>query len=128
MLNKVKMLSKKEVINKKVVSLLYDNEIIKNFNYFIKMKKDINKTNKLFEKGKISEYNYKNYLKKIKRENELLKNKVEFLDEVLFETEDCVLSAIFENGKIKYCLNQYGMKNYYNNLENAVENLVRISL
>ena len=121
-------LNKKSTVNKKIISLLYDNDIMKKFQLYLKMKKEISIANKMYSAGKISEYNYKNYLQKIKKENELSKKRVDFLDEVLFETDDCILSSVFEEGSIKYCINQYGMKDYYNNLEKAIENFVRISL
>lgn len=119
---------KEKVDSRKKISLLYDNNIIQRFNLYLRKKKNISLANKMFGSGQISEYDYHSYLKKISKENFLNKKKVEFLEEILFETEDCTLSSVFENGTIRYCINQYGMKDYYDSLEKAVENFVRISL
>lgn len=119
---------KGKVNDKKKISLLYDRNIIQRFNLYLKKKRNISLVNKMFGSGQISEYDYHSYLKKISKENALNKKNVEFLEEVLFSTEDCTLSSVFENGTIRYCLNQYGMKDYYDSLEKAIENFVRISL
>lgn len=119
---------KEKAMALKKISLLYDNDVIERFNLYIKKRKNIFLVNKKFATGKISEYDYHSYLKKIEKEITLNKNKVDFLEEILFETEDCILSSVFENGSINYCINQYGMKSYYDSLEKAVEYFVRISL
>lgn len=114
--------------SKKIISLVYDNDIVKNLNLFLRMKRDIIVTNKKFSSGKISDYTYNESINKIKKERQFLKDNVDFFEEILFETEDCTLSCVFENKSIKYCINQYGMKDYYNSLEKAIINFVRISL
>ena len=105
-----------------------NNKMVKGFMLFVQTKKKTVEANKLLSSGRISVYDYKDYIKKIKKENELIKKNVEFLDEILFETNDCTLSSVFEKDTIKYCINQYGMKEYYDDLQTAIENFVRITV
>lgn len=116
------------VSSKKLKMIINDNKVVKDFLLFVKTKKKTVMANKMLSSGKISIYDYKDYIKKIKKENELIKNNIEFLDEILFETNDCTLSSVFEKGNIKYCINQYGMKEYYDDLKTAIENFVRVSV
>lgn len=114
--------------NVKVVDMLSDNKVVKGFLLYLKTKKKIVVANKMFSSGRISLNNYTDYIKKVRREAELSKKNIMFLDEVLFETNDCTLSSVFENGSISYCINQYGMKEYYDDLTTALEHFVRISI
>lgn len=116
------------ILSKKMQMALNDNKMVKGFVLFVKTKKKTVTANKMLSSGKISIYDYRDYIKKIRKENELSRNNIEFLDEILFETNDCTLSSVFEKGTIKYCINQYGMKEYYDDLKTAIENFVRVSV
>lgn len=116
------------IISSETMKVALNNKMVKGFMLFVQTKKKTVEANKLLSSGRISVYDYKDYIKKIKKENELIKKNVEFLDEILFETNDCTLSSVFEKDTIKYCINQYGMKEYYDDLQTAIENFVRITV
>ena len=127
-IKKSNMLNSSFISPEKMKMGLNDNKMVKGFLLFVKTKKKTVAANKMLSSGKISIYDYKDYIKKIRKEDELIRNNIEFLDEILFETNDCTLSSVFEKGTIKYCINQYGMKEYYDDLKTAIENFVRVSI
>lgn len=127
-IKKSNMLNSSFISPEKMKMVLNDNKMVKGFLLFVKTKKKTVAANKMLSSGKISIYDYKDYIKKIRKEDELIRNNIEFLDEILFETNDCTLSSVFEKGTIKYCINQYGMKEYYDDLKTAIENFVRVSI
>ena len=116
------------LISPETMKVALNNKMVKGFMLFVQTQKKTVAANKLLSSGRISVYDYKDYIKKIRKENELIKKNVEFLDEILFETNDCTLSSVFEKDTIKYCINQYGMKEYYDDLQTAIENFVRITV
>lgn len=127
-IKKSNMLNSSFISPEKMKMVLNDNKMVKGFLLFVKTKKKTVAANKMLSSGKISIYDYKDYIKKIRKEDELIRNNIDFLDEILFETNDCTLSSVFEKGTIKYCINQYGMKEYYDDLKTAIENFVRVSI
>ena len=112
----------------KSIPLVSKTKMAKDIMLHLKRKQKIAMIKKLLADGMITINQEKEYINKITKEYKLSKDNVETLTEVLFETEDCSLSSVFSNGTIKYCLNQYGMKEYYNDLTTALENFVLVSI
>lgn len=110
------------------INIIKKSKIAKDLLLHIKTKQKTSMINRLLMKGIITQSQHREYLNKIKKEKELSKRNVETYAEVLFETDDCVLSSIFEEGTIKYCINQYGMKEYFEDIVTALERFVMISI
>lgn len=119
-----------ERFNKRVekIAFVNKNKMAKDLLLYVKQKKKMAMVNKLLTAGFITATQHREYLNKITKEWELSKKNVDSLTEILFETDDCDLSSVFSNGEIKYCINQYGMKEYFGDLSTALERFIMLSV
>lgn len=114
--------------NNKIVMMLSKHKATKGLLINIKTKRKTMMAKKMLTSGAVSMNQYTEYLKKISKEKELLRKESKDFTEILFETDDCTLCAEFIGGSLKYSINQYGMKNYYEELTVAIERFAMISM
>lgn len=112
----------------KKIHIVNKNKVAKNLVLYLKKKQKQSMVDRLLTSGCITQYQHKDYLNKITKEWELSKKGLDSFVEVLFETDDCELSSVYLNGEIKYCINQYGMKEYFGDLTIAIERFVMLSV
>lgn len=114
--------------NNKIVMILNKHKTTKSLLIDIRTKRKTIMAKRLLTSGVVSLNQYTEYLKKVSKEKELLRREPKEYKEILFETEGCTLYAEFVEGSLKYCINQCGMKDYYEELTLAIERFAIISM
>lgn len=103
-------------------------KIAKDLILFFKTKQKVSMANKLLKRGKISDIEHHNYVKKVLKEKELISSNAETYEEVIFESDCCSLKYCLKGNKIVYSIEQCGVKTTFDDYNEAIENFVFITM
>lgn len=123
-----------EKINSKYESkeqLLYgakETKVAKNLISFMKTKQKIIMAKKLLKKNKVTNREYEAYVQKVLKERELSRENTNDYHEIIFESENCILSCELRNGTLVYMLNQHGMCEDFYDLDVAIERYIMLTI